>query len=198
MLNSEEFVPIVSAQKYKSKRNKDRKRNSKSHKKSKRRTSRRAPKSFVETMKNAHKNLGGAQLNLRNKGEEIVWYTVMVLILLAMITRNLKNKIPFLKTNPILNKIHNWYDQPIDTTKTRLGNSKNIIKCEDDDGPMMCTLKFLFEGLFSSNKKALHVLSFVLTLFFITELWVNLLRVLHDKDNLGHPKFCLLGLRCYL
>ena len=90
----------------------------------------------------------------------------------------------------------------------------NNMEC-GDNGPIMCAFKNLTYGLFSENSltpnsggedekscwstsKWLYLFSFVITILFITELWVNMLRALNDQTTLGKPRFCFLGFRCYL
>ena len=117
--------------------------------------------------------------------EEIMWFILMGVIVVIIALRHL------LKDKKIVKEyISNWFDKDI----------KNNIDCKDN-GTFMCYLKNLIDIISKEGKtedKLCYVLTLILIVLFITELWMHMLRTLSNTENASHPKFCLLGFRCFM
>ena len=187
MLNSEEFSPIVSSSE---KKNYTSKRRNNRRKKTKRKSSSKKKSYSLPSFDNntnylddIKKLLGGAK---KLSVEEIMWFILIGVIAVIIALRHLLKDNKFVK-----DYISNWFDKKTEN---------QVIDCKED-GPFMCYLKNLIDIISNEGKtedKLYYVLTLILIVLFITELWMHMLRTLSNTENASHPKFCLLGFRCFM
>ena len=185
MLNSEEFTPIASSSE---KRNYTSKRRNNRRRKTNRKSSNKKKSYSLPSLDNNNyldnikKILGGAK---KMSAEEICWFIFMTVMIIIFLLRHLANN-----NNLVQNYIANWFDASVE--------SRN--QCPD--GIFMCAVKDIISGFGNSNKeikaKLYHLLTLILIVLFTTELWMHMLRTLSKSENAAHPKFCLLGIRCFM
>ena len=177
MLNSEEFTPIASSSE---KRNYTSKRRNNRRRKTNRKSSNKKKSYSLPSLDNNNnyldnikKILGGAK---KMSAEEICWFIFMALMIIIFLLRHLANK-----NNWVNNYIANWFDASVE--------SRN--QCSD--GIFMCAVKDIISGFGNSNSeikaKLYHLLTLILIVLFITELWMHMLRTLNKSENAAHPKF---------
>ena len=186
MLDSQEFSPIASSSEkknYTSKRRNNRRKKTK-RKSSSKKKSYSLPSFNNETnyLDDIKKLLGGAK---KMSAEEIVWFIFMSLMVIIFLLRHFANN-----NKLISDYISNWFDASV---KSRESCSNGIF---------MCAVKDIISGFGKSNKeskdKLYHLLTLILIVLFTTELWMHMLRTLSKSENASHPKFCLLGIRCFI
>tara|TARA_Y100000591_G_scaffold326952_1_gene350533 strand:+ start:624 stop:1184 length:561 start_codon:yes stop_codon:yes gene_type:complete len=186
MLDSQEFSPIASSSE---KSNYTSKRRNNRRKKTNRKSSNKKKSYSLPSLDNNNyldnikKILGGAK---KMSAEEICWFIFMAVMIIIFLLRHLANK----EGNWVNNYIANWFDTSV--------KPRN----ECSDGIFMCAVKDIISGFGKSNKetkaKLYHLLTLILIVLFTTELWMHMLRTLSKSENAAHPKFCLLGIRCFM
>ena len=123
--------------------------------------------------------------------EEIIWFVFMALMVIIFLLRHFADDNKDLKKkNYIHNYISNWFDK----------NHENLDEKECMGGTFMCLVREIFDTfkIKDTKDKLYYVLTLVLIILFITELWMHILRTLNKSENASHPKFCLLGIRCFM
>ena len=193
MLDSQEFSPIASSSEksnYTSKRRNNRRRKT-NRKSSNKKKSYSLPSldNNNNYLDNIKKILGGAK---KMSAEEICWFIFMAVMIIIFLLRHLANnkEANDNKGNWVNNYIANWFDASVNEKES----------CSD--GIFMCAVKDIISGFGKSNKetkaKLYHLLTLILIVLFTTELWMHMLRTLSKSENAAHPKFCLLGIRCFM
>lgn len=198
MLNSEEFTPIASSSE---KRNYTSKRRNNRRRKTNRKSSNKKKSYSLPSLDNNNnyldnikKILGGAK---KMSAEEICWFIFMAVMIIIFLLRHLANnkEANDNKGNWVHNYIANWFDR-----SKSVFNTQKTPRCYD--GIFMCAVKDIISGFGNSNSeikaKLYHLLTLILIVLFITELWMHMLRTLSKSENAAHPKFCLLGIRCFM
>ena len=191
MLDSQEFSPIASSSE---KSNYTSKRRNNRRKKTNRKSSNKKKSYSLPSLDNNNyldnikKILGGAK---KMSAEEICWFIFMAVMIIIFLLRHLANK----DGNWVNNYIANWFDRSKSVLRTQ-----RTPRCSD--GIFMCAVKDIISGFGELNSetkdKLYHLLTLILIVLFTTELWMHMLRTLSKSENAAHPKFCLLGIRCFM